>query len=94
MPKGAVIPADRNYFRPVGARAAVDAGAHVLIRLRWSHSSLNDEQGRDFHALAYAKSLKVGQVGEWPVRLLVAGRKPIRGHVVATNLPAPLAGKC
>jgi hypothetical protein len=93
MQKGDVLLADRNYLRPAGARAAVDAGAHILVRLRWSHSPMHDEQGRVFHALTHAKRLKVSQVGEWPVRLLVPGGKSIRGRVVATKLPAPLAAK-
>src|SRR5688572_12895820 len=68
MQKGDVLLGDRNYLRPIGARAAVDAGAHILIRLRWSHSPMHDDQGREFHALDHAKKLKVGQVGEWQVR--------------------------
>lgn len=93
MQKGDVLLADRNYLRPIGARAAVDAGAHVLIRLRWSHSLMHDKRGRVFHALVHAKKLKVGQVGEWQVRLNVLGKKPIQGRVVAIKLPAPLAAK-
>lgn len=93
MQKGDVILADRNYLRPVGARAAADAGAHLLVRLRWRHAQMHDEQGRVFYALAHARKLKVGRVGEWPVRLLAPGGKPIRGRVVATKLPAPLAEK-
>ncbi len=93
MQKGDVILADRNYLRPVGARAAVKAGAHILVRLRWSHSPMHDMQGRKFDALAHAKKLKVGQVGEWPVQLLLHGGNPIPGRVVATKLPAPVAAK-
>lgn len=93
MQKGDVLLADRNYLRPVAARSAVDTGAHILIRLRWNHSPMHDEQGRDLHALTHAKRLKVGQVGDWPVQFLVPDGKPIRGRVVATKLPAPLAAK-
>lgn len=93
MQKGDVLLADRNYLRPAGARAAVDVGAHVLVRLRWTHSPMLDGQGQAFHALRHAKKLKVGQVGAWPVRLLVPTGKPIPGRVVATKLPAPVAAK-
>ncbi|MBI3657161.1 MAG: IS4 family transposase [Acidobacteria bacterium] len=93
MQKGDVLLADRNYLRPAGARAAVDAGAHILVRLRWRHSPMHDERGRGFHALARAQRLNVGQIGGWPVRLLMPGGKPIWGRVVVTKLPAPLAAK-
>jgi len=93
MQKGDVLLADRNYLRPAGAQAAVAAGAHVLVRLRWTHSPMLDGRGRAFHALGHARKLKVGQVGAWPVRLLAPEGKPITGRVVATKLPAPVAAK-
>jgi hypothetical protein len=93
MQKGDVLLADRNYLRPAGAQAAVKAGAHVLVRLRWTHSPMLDGRRRAFHALGHAKKLKVGQVGAWPVALLVPEGKPISGRVVATKLPAPVAAK-
>lgn len=93
MGKGDVVLADRNYLRPAGVRAAVDVGAHILVRLRWTHSAMLDEKGRTFSALRHAKRLKVGQVGAWPVQLVVPEGKPIGGRVVATKLPAPLAAK-
>jgi len=93
MEKGDVLLADRNYLRPVGAQAAVNVGAHVLVRLRWTHSPMLDGQGQPFHALGHATKLKVGQVGAWPVQLLVPKEKPLPGRVVATKLPAPVAAK-
>jgi Transposase DDE domain len=93
MQRGDVLLADRNYLRPASVRAAVDAQAHVLLRLRWTHSSMLDSGGRKFHALVHARRLKVGQVGEWPVALLDPEGKPIAGRVVATKLPAPVAAK-
>ena len=93
MERGDVLLADRNYLRPVGAQAAVNVGAHVLVRLRWTHSPMLDGQGQPFHALGHATKLKVGQVGAWPVQLLVPKEKPLPGRVVATKLPAPVAAK-
>lgn len=93
MEKGDVLLADRNYLRPAGTQAAVDVGAYVLVRLRWTHSPMLDGQGQAFHALGHAKKLKVGQIGAWPVRLLVPEGKPIPSRVVATKLPAPVAAK-
>jgi hypothetical protein len=93
MQKGDVVLADRNYLRPAGAQAAVKVGAHVLVRLRWTHPAMLDSRGQVFHALRHAKKLKVGQVGAWPVRLVVPQGKPIPGRVVATKLPAPVAAR-
>lgn len=93
MRRGDVLLADRNYLRPVGVRAAAEAGAYVLVRLRWSHSAMVDRRERPFNALQHAKQLKVGQVGAWPVKLPVPAGKAIAGRMVATRLPAPLAAK-
>jgi hypothetical protein len=93
MRKGDVLLADRNYLRPAGVQAAVNVGAHVLVRLRWTHSPMRDGRDRVFQALTQAKKLKVGQVGAWPVRLLAPAGQPIAGRVVATKLPAPVAAQ-
>jgi hypothetical protein len=93
MQKGDVLLGDRNYLRPAAVRAALKAEAHVLLRLRWTHSPMRDAGGREFHALSHATRLKVGQVGEWPVTLVDPAGTPIEGRVVATKLPAPVAAK-
>lgn len=93
MRRGDVLLADRNYLRAAGVRAAAQVGAHVLVRLRWSHPGMRDSRGREFRALEHARRLKVGQVGEWPVELLDPDRQPIAGRVVAIKLPAPVAHK-
>lgn len=89
--RGDVLLADRNYLRPSGVRHVVDAQAHVLVRLRWSHSAMDDDSGHAFHALEHVKRLRVGEVGSWPVMLRVPGGERVPGRVVATKLPAPLA---
>lgn len=93
MRQGDVLLGDRNYLRPAAVRAAVTAGAHVLLRLRWTHSPMHDPTGRPFHALAHARRLKVGHVGDWPARLLDPKGTPIDVRVIATKLPAPVAAK-
>ena len=93
MQRGDVLLADRNYLRPVGVQAAVEAGAYVLLRLRWSHAPMVDHRQQPFHALQQAKKLRVGQVGVWPVKLPVPVGQAVNGRVVATRLPAPLAAK-
>jgi Transposase DDE domain len=93
MRPGDVLLADRNYLNPRGVRAAADAGAYILVRLRWCHSSMVDCRDRRFNALQHAKKVRVGRVGAWSVKLPVPTGKAIAGRVVATRLPAPLAAK-
>lgn len=93
MQRGDVLLGDRNYLRAAGVRAAARVGAHVLIRMRWSHPEIYDLQGRRFHALEHAQRLKVGQIGEWPVELLDPAHQPIPARVVAVRLPVPVADK-
>lgn len=89
--KGDLILADRNYLRLAGLEAVVKAEAQVLIRLRWSHLAMSDASGRPFKALRYAKRLKAGQVGDWPVMVPGERGQQIRGRVVALRLPRLVA---
>ncbi|MGH8324489.1 MAG: transposase, partial [Steroidobacteraceae bacterium] len=89
---GDVLLGDRNFFHPIAIRGVVDAGGHVLIRLRWNHPPmLTDRQRRPvFDALPHARRLRVAQVGDWPVVVLAGTHAPIRGRVVAIRLPRPV----
>lgn len=93
MRKGDVLLADRNFLRAAGVRAAVAVGAHVLVRLRWTHAPMITPAGQRFRALTRARRLRIGKVAGWPVRLRAPEGRPIAGRVVATKLPAPLAAK-
>jgi hypothetical protein len=90
---GDVLLGDRNFLHPMGVRAVVEAGGHVLVRLRWNHSAMQDGRGRPFQALPHVRSLRVGTVGEWAVQLDDSQHVPIPGRVIATRLPAPLAAR-
>ena len=89
--RGDVLLADRNFLRPLGAHHVVAAGGDLVVRLRWTHSRLTDPDGTRFTALAKARPLRVGQVGDWSVRFPVRDQPPIEGRVIAICLPAPLA---
>jgi Transposase DDE domain len=91
--RGDVLLAERNYLRPVGVHAATEAGAYVLLRLRWSHAPMVDRCQRPWHAWQPAKKLRVGQLGVWSVMLPVPVDKAVSGRVVVTRLPAPRAAK-
>ena len=90
---GDVLLGDRNFLQPKGVRAVVEAGGHVLVRLRWNHSAMRDGRGRSFQALPHVRSLRVGKVGEWAVHLDEGEKPAIVGRVIATRLPAPLAAR-
>ena len=90
---GDVLMADRSYFRSAGARVVVNAGAHLLVRLKSKHAPMCDTQGRPFRAFDHAVPLRVGQVKAYPVRVKVPGGPPLRGRVILLRLPAPLAAK-
>jgi len=91
--KGDILLADRNYLRPIGVRAVVQSGGDLVVRLRWTHSRMDDAAGNRFKALTHARRLRVGGVGDWAVSLPVPGHDSIEGRVVATRLPAPVAAK-
>ena len=92
MAPGDVLIADRNYLRLDGARAVVAAGADLVVRMRWTHPQMTSPNGKKFSALTRARRLRVGEVGEWPVNLVGAG-KPVVGRVIAIRLPAPIAAQ-
>jgi len=88
--EGDLIIADRNYLRYNGVKATTTAGGDVLVRLKWKHTCMTDLNGQEFHALDYAKKLKVAEVGEWKV-VLRDGKNPksegINSRVIITKLP-------
>jgi hypothetical protein len=90
---GDVLIGDRNFLRVPGVRAVVAAGAHLLVRMRWCHCPMIDAAGCPFRVLEKTRRLRVGQVGQWVVRLVDPAGRPIPGRVIVTRLPAPLAEK-
>lgn len=90
---GDVLLADRNYLRPASVQAVEGAGGFVLVRLRWTHSRLSDEQGVVVRALELVRSLGADRAGDWPVRLDTGDGRYVAGRVVALKLPEPLAEK-
>lgn len=89
---GDVILGDRNFSRLRDLQYAVSHGAHVLVRLRWTHAAMRTTRGRKFKALNAAARRRVGEVAAWPVRMVTSeGTPPVSGRVVAVRLPAPLA---
>ena len=88
---GDVLFGDRNFLRAEGVRHVVDAGGHVLLRLRWKHAALLDARGRRVRALSRARQLRVDEVGDWNVKLDTADGHVVAGRLVVLKLPLPLA---
>jgi len=88
---GDVILADRSYFQPRGMAKLAAAGAHAIVRLRWTHPRLLNLAGGVTHALDLARKLRVGCAGDWPVLLPLPDGTRLPGRVVAMRLPKPLA---
>jgi hypothetical protein len=89
---GDVLLGDRNFLHARAIRRVVDAGGHVVIRLRWNHPPMVSECHGEtvFQALPHARRLRVGKVGDWPVVLLAGDDEPLSGRVVAIRLPRPV----
>lgn len=88
---GDVLIGDRAYLSADGVRSVVGSGGHVLLRMRWAHPPLTNARGRPVKALALARKLRVGEVGDWPVQLSMDGASPLPARIVALKLPRPLA---
>jgi hypothetical protein len=88
---GDVLIGDRGYLFVDGIGAVVQARGHVLVRLRWTHPRMLSPKGRKVSALALARSLRIGEVGDFPVELATEEGALIRGRVVSVKLPRPVA---
>ena len=77
---GDLLIGDRGYGGAHGVRHVLDAGGHVLIRLRLRGFNLTTPRGVNFDLLGRARKLEAGGIGEWPVDILGAGQ-PMRGRV-------------
>lgn len=64
--KGDVVLADRGYTNLRGLNHVLDAGGDILSRMNLTNLPLQDKDGKPFEQLAHLRSLKVGQIGEWP----------------------------
>jgi hypothetical protein len=79
---GDLLIGDRAYGGAPGVKHALQAGGHVLIRLRLNGLRLATPGGLAFNLLHRAQRLEAGEIGEWPVCALGAD-EPIPGRVCA-----------
>jgi hypothetical protein len=88
---GQLVIGDRGYCNCLGIVWAVDHGADVLVRLNRGAFPLEDERAEPIDVIAWARSLKEGEIVERPARgrCTLDGRaREVTGRLVATRLPA------
>lgn len=80
---GDVIVGDRAYSTPPSVKHVVDAGGHVLVRMKRTTLPLTRPDGRAFHVLAAVRRLRIGQARAWPVVCPLPGGRRVPGRVCA-----------
>lgn len=88
---GDVFIADRGYAQRAGIAHVVEQQGDVIIRTNLVTLPLHDAKGVRLDVLAYLRTLKVGEAGQWPVwvchdKKLIAGRLcAVKKSVVAAQ---------
>lgn len=91
---GDVLIADRGFAQRAGIAHVVEQQGDVIIRTNLVTLPLHDAKGSRLDVLAYLRTLKVGETGEWPVwvshdKKLIAGRLcAVKKGVVAAKKAA------
>jgi hypothetical protein len=90
---GDVLLGDRNYLLANPVRDVIAGGAHVLVRMRWSHPAMVDAKGKAVSALALAKGVRISRPGDFPVFLAAGDGPPIAGRIIVIKLPGPVTAR-
>ncbi|MCL2825078.1 MAG: hypothetical protein FWD57_13900 [Polyangiaceae bacterium] len=88
---GDVVVADGEYYSSKVVQDAKDAGAVVVIRMPGWVDGLEDRAGQMFSAVDASSTLRVGEIGDWFVRIVGSDGGRIDGRVISTRLPAAVA---
>jgi hypothetical protein len=89
--KGDVLIADRNYLHAGAVRSVNAQGGYVLVRMRWRHAHLTDNEGRRVEVLSLARDARVSQPCEKEVCLPNSDGTPLAARIVVIKLPHPIA---
>lgn len=65
--KGDIVLSDRGYSNRQGVAQVLGRQADVVVRLNSGVFPLEDEQGKSLDLMTLVETLKVAEVGEWPV---------------------------
>ncbi len=90
---GDVLVGDRFFGKRAGIRAAIAAGAHVLVRLAWNACPLQRPNGLPFYRLPWLRRVPQGTTQARAVVLAPErpSDPPVAGRFLASRLPAPEA---
>ena len=90
---GDVIVGDRAYSTPPSVKHVVDAGGHVLVRMKHTTLPLRRPDGRPFRVLAAVRRLPIGQARAWAVVCPLPGGTHVSGRVCAIKKSQAAARK-
>jgi len=81
--KGDLIVGDRAYANAKGVAHVLDNGGEALVRMKSISFVLRSIDGKRFQLLTRLKKLRVGSIGEWPVRVVGENGRLIPGRICA-----------
>jgi hypothetical protein len=79
-----LILGDRAYGTPPGVSHVMAAGGNVLVRINLSNLPLHTASGRRIPILSRLRTLRIGQVGEWPA-FVRTGKTLVPGRLIAVK---------
>lgn len=82
--QGDLILGDRAYGTPPGVAHVLTRGGHVLVRINLNMLPLYDKSGTRVDILRRLRSLRIGEVGEWPT-CVHAGRDVLAGRLIGVK---------
>lgn len=80
---GDLILGDRIYESSEGIGHVLRHGGDVLVRMRIKGMPLQTPEGGRFELLPRLRTLRVGEIGDWPVQVAADSDPPIQGRVCA-----------
>ncbi len=82
---GDLLLGDRIYANRGGIEHVVRHGGDVLVRMNLTNLPLEKESGKPFSLLRRLRTLRIGEVGEWPCWIAPAGAERIAARVCAVK---------
>ena len=80
---GEILIGDRAYGTRAGMAHVAEQGAMFVVRFPWSNVPLQGADGQPFDLLDALRSLPEARAGEFPVRFVAPGGKPVEARLVA-----------
>lgn len=81
--KGDLLVGDRAYSNAKNVAHVLDHGGDVLVRMKIISFALRNLEGKGFRLMWRLKKLRVGGIGEWPVKIVAENGRLISGRICA-----------